>query len=228
MRTKILIVDDDPDILEFLKFNLEKENYKVYTATNGEQGIKKAQEKIPDLIILDVMMPKIGGIEVCKAIRKLPDVKDTLIVFLTARGEDYSQIAGFEAGADDYIAKPLRPKVFLTRIKALMKRRINYDNANSPKQIVAGKLTIDTGHHRVFFDGKEIMLPQKEFKLISILASQPGKVFTREEIYAGIWGNDIVVGDRTIDVYIRKLRKKIQGKHIETIKCVGYRYVVDS
>lgn len=226
MKTKILLVDDDPDILEFLSFNLKKENYKVYTAANGEQGLKMAEEKKPNLIILDVMMPKLDGIEACKAIRSLSGMEDVLIVFLTARGEDYSQIAGFEAGADDYITKPLKPNVFLSRIKALMKRRISDSDTLPLQRIEAGDLLVDAVQYKVFYAGNEIFLPKKEFKLISLLASQPGKVYTRDEIYDSIWGDDVVVGDRTIDVYIRKLRKKIPGDHIETVKGVGYRYIV--
>jgi len=225
VKTKILLVDDDADILEFLSFNLEKENYEVHTAGDGDEGLLKAAKLKPDLIILDVMMPKLDGIEACQKIRTLPDMQDVLIAFLTARGEDYSQIAGFDAGADDYITKPIKPNVFLKRIRALLKRR-SIASESETKNITAGDLLIDRTLYKVFYGEKEITLPKKEFKLISLLASKPDKVFTRDEIYNDIWGDSVVVGDRTIDVYIRKLRKKIPAKHIETVKGVGYRYIV--
>ena len=225
MKAKILLVDDDPDILEFLSFNLKKHNYKVHTACNGVEGLQKAKEINPDLIILDVMMPKLDGIETCKKLRELSEMQSVLIVFLTARGEDYSQIAGFEAGADDYITKPLKPNVFMSRIKSLLKRRSGKHKYISQKKIIAGNLIIDPVKYKIYYKDSEISLPGKEFKIISLLASEPEKVFTRDEIYSNIWGDKVIVGDRTIDVYIRKLRKKIPAKHIETVKGVGYRYI---
>jgi two-component system alkaline phosphatase synthesis response regulator PhoP len=227
VKAKILLVDDDADILEFLSFNLEADNYEVHTAADGDEGLRAANSIKPDLIILDVMMPKLDGIETCQKIRSLPGMQDVLIAFLTARGEDYSQIAGFDAGADDYITKPIKPNVLLKRIQALLKRRPGKRISKPEKaNISAGDLLIDKTQYKVFYKGNEIILPKKEFKLISLLASKPDKVFTREEIYGNIWGDTVVVGDRTIDVYIRKLRKKIPAKHIETIKGVGYRYIV--
>lgn len=227
MKTKILLVDDDADILEFLTFNLRKDSsYIVHTASNGREGLQKAKDTIPDLIILDVMMPEIDGIETCEKIRQIPGLQDVLIAFLTARGEDYSQIAGFDAGADDYITKPIKPNLFLKRIEALLKRRVKGAESNNRDDIIAGKLRIDNRQYKVFYDQEEIILPKKEYKLISLLASAPDKVFTRDEIYRSIWGESVIVGDRTIDVYIRKLRKKIPEKHIQTVKGVGYRYIV--
>ncbi|MEA2041125.1 MAG: response regulator transcription factor [Bacteroidota bacterium] len=224
MSKKILLVDDDPDILEFLSFNLSQKGYDVLTAVNGNQGYEKALKSKPDLIILDVMMPESGGIETCKKLRNHKDTQSTLVIFLTARGEDYSQIAGFDAGADDYITKPLKPNVFLSRIAALLKRG-KPDVLEQPKKIKIGKLIIDLHKYQVLFNGKEINLPGKEFKLLVLLASEIDKVFTREEIYDKIWGNKVIVGDRTIDVYIRKLRTKISPENIVTVKGVGYKYV---
>ena len=226
-KYKILIVDDEADILEFLSYNLEKEGFKVYTAQNGEEAIKKTIEKKPQLILMDVMMPEMDGIEACEKIRQMQGFDNIIIAFLTARGEDYSQIAGFEAGADDYITKPIKPKVLISRIKALLKR---YKGSGSKKEeetklIQKGNLVIDKEKHLVLIGEKEVNLPRKEFSLLLLLVSKPQKVFTREEIFSKVWGNDIIVGDRTIDVHIRKLREKIGDENIITIKGVGYKFV---
>ncbi len=225
---KILLVDDEIDILEFLSYNLEKEGYKVFTAQNGADAIKLAEEKKPHLILLDVMMPEMDGIAACEEIRKIPALNDTLIAFLTARGEDYSQIAGFEAGADDYITKPVRPKVLVSRVKALLKRSgesgpVSFAKDSSTMTI--GNLVIDKERYLIRIGDKEMILPRKEFELLSLLVSKPGKVFTREEIYTSVWGENVVVGDRTIDVHIRKLREKIGNVHIKTLKGIGYKFV---
>ena len=225
---KILLVDDEPDILEFLSYNLKKEGFQVSTASNGLEAIEKAKKFHPHLIILDVMMPEMDGIETCEKIRSLPDFSDVLISFLTARGEDYSQIAGFDAGADDYINKPIKPKVFLSRVKALLKRsgRISGDDSNpSTSVITIGNISIDRERYLIIQNGREFSLPRKEFELLILLVSRPQKVFTRDEIYAAIWGEKIIVGDRTIDVHIRKLREKIGERFIQTVKGVGYKFV---
>ncbi|GET30413.1 response regulator transcription factor [Prolixibacter sp. SD074] len=224
---KILLVDDEEDILEFISYNLEREGFKVYSARNGVEAIKMAEKKKPDLIILDVMMPEMDGIVACEEIRKIPSCKDTVIAFLTARGEDYSQIAGFEAGADDYITKPIRPKVLISRVKALLKRSgvVAADMAAPEKVIVIGNLTIDKERYLLKIDDREMILPRKEFELLSLLVSKPEKVFTREEIYNAVWGENVIVGDRTIDVHIRKLREKIGNDHIKTLKGIGYKFV---
>lgn len=225
---KILLVDDEVDILEFISYNLEKEGYKVYTAKNGVEAIKVAEKTTPHLIILDVMMPEMDGIAACEEIRKIPALKNTVIAFLTARGEDYSQIAGFEAGADDYITKPVRPKVLVSRVKALLKRTGEtkeqpvVENSNT---VAIGDLLIDKERYLIRMNNEEMILPRKEFELLSLLVSKPGKVFTREEIYYSVWGDNVVVGDRTIDVHIRKLREKIGNEHIKTLKGIGYKFV---
>jgi two-component system, OmpR family, alkaline phosphatase synthesis response regulator PhoP len=219
---KILLVDDEPDILEFLGYNLTKEGYQIFKAGNGRLAIKTAVEIKPHLIILDVMMPEMDGIETCIELRKIASLKNTIITFLTARNEDYSQIAGFDAGADDYIPKPIRPKVFVSRVKALL-RRFNETDASSDK-IILGDIVIDRERYIVFKNSTEINLPRKEFELLSFLASKPNKVFTRDEIYDKIWGNSVIVGDRTIDVHIRKIREKLGIDNIKTIKGVGYKY----
>lgn len=228
-KYKILLVDDEVDILEFISYNLEKEGYKVYTAQNGVEAIRLAEKKTPDLIILDVMMPEMDGIAACEEIRKIPSLQSAVIAFLTARGEDYSQIAGFEAGADDYITKPIRPKVLVSRVKALLKRT---GGGMAPEQaventntITIGNLVIDKERYLINTEGEEMILPRKEFELLSLLVSKPGKVFTREEIYYSVWGDNVVVGDRTIDVHIRKLREKIGNDHIKTLKGIGYKFV---
>lgn len=221
-NSTILIVDDEEDILEFLEYNLKKEDFDVYTASSGRKAIDIAQQVNPDLIILDVMMPELDGIETCKELRDLPGLKNTLIAFLTARNEDYSQIAGFDAGADDYINKPIKPRVLVSRIKALL-RRNNPMNQNQVFETESG-LTIDRNKYVITLDGKEITLPKKEFELLALLASKPGHVFTRDNILNSVWGAQVVVGDRTIDVHIRKLREKIGEKAIKTVKGVGYKF----
>lgn len=224
----ILLVDDEIDILEFISYNLEKEGYKVFTAQNGADAIKLAEKKLPHLIILDVMMPEMDGIAACEEIRKIPALNNTLIAFLTARGEDYSQIAGFEAGADDYITKPVRPKVLISRVKALLKRTGESGSVVFSKDsntMTIGSLVIDKERYLIRMDDNEMILPRKEFELLSLLVSKPGKVFTREEIYSSVWGENVVVGDRTIDVHIRKLREKIGNAHIKTLKGIGYKFV---
>ena len=218
----ILIVDDEEDILEFLEYNLKKEEFDVHTASSGRKAIEIAQKVNPDLIILDVMMPDLDGIETCKELRDLPNLKNTLIAFLTARNEDYSQIAGFDAGADDYINKPIKPRVLVSRIKALL-RRNNPLNQNQVFETESG-LKIDRNKYNIELDGKEITLPKKEFELLALLASKPGHVFTRDNILSSVWGAQVVVGDRTIDVHIRKLREKIGDKSIKTVKGVGYKF----
>ncbi len=218
---KILLVDDEPDILEFLSYNLKKEGYQVYTALTGEEGITVAKKEMPNLVLLDVMMPGIDGMEVCRELRAVPGMDGVVIAFLTARSEDYSHIAGFEAGADDYINKPIKPRVLLSRIKALLRRS---GNGNESTAVDVGKLRIDRESYLVFKDGAEISLPRKEFELLSLLASKPGKVFARDEILNKVWGDEVVVGDRTIDVHIRKLREKLGEEFIRTVKGVGYKF----
>lgn len=221
---KILLVDDEPDILEFLGYNLRKEGYEVYTCSNGKDGLATAKAKHPHLIILDVMMPEMDGIETCREIRTIPDMKDTLVIFLTARGEDYSQIAGFDAGADDYVTKPIKPRVLVSRVKALL-RRYNPVPGDEKRPLTEHDgYTIDRERYAVIKDGQEFHLPRKEFELLSLLFSKPNKVFTREEILSGIWGDDVIVGDRTIDVHVRKIREKFPEMNIRTIKGVGYKF----
>lgn len=219
---KILLVDDEPDVLEFLSYNLKKEGYTVFTAKNGRRGLEIAGEALPHLIILDVMMPEMDGIEACRTIRSIPALKASLIVFLTARGEDYSQIAGFKAGADDYITKPIKPNVLTSRIKALL-RRYKADEVLERVYHLAD-MTIDQERYVVVVDNKEIKLPRKEFEILLLLTSKPNKVFSRNDIFMGVWGNDVIVGDRTIDVHVRKIREKIGTDNIKTIKGVGYKY----
>lgn len=229
-KYKILIVDDEQDIIEFVSYNLKKEGFNVYTALDGKKAIKLAYDLRPHLIILDVMMPEMDGIETCEKIRDIPSLKDTVITFLTARAEDYSQIAGFDAGGDDYIAKPIRPKVLVSRIKALLRRyggNNEVENESLSEVISFGELNIDKEKYLVKIKDKPVNLPKKEFNLLLLLTSKPSKVFTREEIFNQIWGTDIFVGDRTIDVYIRKLREKIGEHYIKTIKGVGYKFEYD-
>ena len=219
---KILLVDDEPDILEIISYSLKNVGYNVYTAKNGIQAVKQAEKIEPHLIILDVMMPEMDGIEACEIIRKTPKIKHTLITFLSARGEDYSQIAGFNAGADDYITKPIKPKILLSKVKSLL-RRISFDQVEI---LEIGNLIIDRASYKASYKGKEINLPRKEFELLYLLASKPGKVFKREHILESVWGRDVVVGVRTIDVHIRKLREKIGNSFFKTIKGVGYKFVI--
>lgn len=222
-KERILLVDDEPDIIELITYNLEREGYKIESADNGRDAIEIAKEFKPDLILLDVMMPEMDGIETCAEIRELEDLKNVMIAFLTARGEDYSQIAGFDAGADDYISKPIKPRVLISRIQALLRRKSSAGEEKSRIEVV-GDVTIDRDKYIVIYGNKEINLPKKEFELIALLMSKPGRVFTREIILNTIWGNDVVVGDRTIDVHIRKLREKIGTKIIKTVKGVGYKF----
>jgi two-component system, OmpR family, alkaline phosphatase synthesis response regulator PhoP len=220
-KHKILIVDDEPDILEFMQYNLEKEGFEVFMASSGKQALEVAKRELPDLIMLDVMMPGMDGIETCRELRNDPRLRDTIIAFLTARNEDYSQIAGFESGADDYIAKPIKPRVLISRIKALLKR--TGQSISDPVTEIGG-LTIDRNTYTLTKAGKELTLPKKEFELLAFLATKPGKVFTRDEILNRVWGNEVVVGDRTIDVHIRRLREKVGSNVIRTIKGVGYKF----
>lgn len=220
---KILLVDDEPDILEIVGYNLSLEGYQIITATNGVEAVKKAKKEKPQLIILDVMMPEMDGIEACEHIRNIPDLNETIITFLTARSEDYSQVAGFDAGADDYITKPIKPKVLVSKVKALLRRLKEEEISESIVKI--GQLIIDHDAYKVILKGKEIVLPRKEFELLSLLSSKPGKVFKRDEILDKVWGNEVVVGGRTIDVHIRKLREKIGDDSFKTVKGVGYKFV---
>jgi two-component system alkaline phosphatase synthesis response regulator PhoP len=222
--TKILLVDDEQDILDFLSYNLEKEGFAVDTATNGKDAIIKASKLKPDLIVLDVMMPGMDGIETCREIRNIESLKHVLIAFLTARNEDYSQIAGFDVGADDYITKPIKPRVLVSRIKALLRRTPAVNGNTAGDVIEVGGIRVEKDRHMVIKNGIEISLPKKEFKLLALLISKPGKVFSREYILQHVWGNEVVVGDRTIDVHIRKLREKIGDDYIKTIKGVGYKF----
>ena len=222
---KILLVDDEPDILEFISYNLRKEGYIVYIANNGVDAIKLAEEINPHLILLDVMMPEMDGIETCEDIRRHDTLKNVLVAFLTARGEDYSQIAGFDAGGDDYITKPIKPKVLVSRVKALLKRVDSKIVEKSTEEYPEKGLIIDKERYLVIKDGEKIILPKKEFELLALLYSRPQKVFTRDDIFSSIWGDNIIVGDRTIDVHIRKLREKIGEDYIYTVKGVGYKYM---
>jgi two-component system alkaline phosphatase synthesis response regulator PhoP len=220
----ILLVDDEPDILEIIGYNLSSEGYNVVTADNGIKAIDKAKKAKPQLIILDVMMPEMDGIEACEKLRAVPELSETVIVFLTARGEDYSQVAGFEAGADDYITKPIKPKVLLSKVKALLRRFKSTEKSQDSVQ--AGNITINREEYKIYVGKQGMVLPKKEFELLALLASKPGKVFKREEILDNVWGNEVVVGGRTIDVHIRKLREKLGDKKFKTIKGVGYKFVV--
>lgn len=219
---KILLVDDEQDILEIVGYNLTQEGYQVITASNGKEAIFKAKKELPQLIIMDVMMPEMDGIEACETIRRMPELQDTIITFLTARSEDYSQVAGFDAGADDYIAKPIKPKVLVSKVKALL-RRLKSDDAVASSTLVVGDIEINREEYKINKGGEVMVLPKKEFELFYLLATKPGKVFTREEILDRVWGNEVVVGGRTIDVHIRKLREKIGDDFFKTIKGVGYK-----
>jgi two-component system alkaline phosphatase synthesis response regulator PhoP len=222
---RILLVDDEPDILEILNYNLTAEGYSVFTASNGAEGVAKAKKKQPHLIILDVMMPEMDGIEACEIIRNTKGLENTIIAFLTARGEDYSQVAGFDAGADDYITKPIKPKILVSKIKGLL-RRLKEDETGNDDIVKVGNIVINREEYKIINNGVELVLPRKEFELLSLLTSKPNKVFKREVILDRVWGNEVVVGGRTIDVHIRKLREKIGEDHFKTVKGVGYKFVL--
>ncbi len=226
MSSSILVIDDEQDIRVLIKYNLEKEGFVVSEAANGEKGLEMAVQQVPDLILLDVMMPGMDGIETCEKLNAIPGLKHTMICFLTARGEDYSQIAGFEAGADDYITKPIKPKLLVSRISAILRRKgaagtdVNNDSTDNKEK----SITIDRERYLISKEGNEMFLPRKEFELLALLMSKPSKVFHRDVIMNSVWGADVVVGDRTIDVHIRKLREKIGDTHIVTVKGVGYKF----
>ncbi|MFB0925226.1 MAG: response regulator transcription factor [Vicingaceae bacterium] len=222
IKEKILLVDDEPDIIEFLGYNLTKEGYDVTTSMNGKEAIEIAKQINPDLIILDVMMPEMDGIETCHELRNTEGLKDVLIAFLSARGEDYSQVAGFDAGADDYITKPIKPRLLISRVKAILRRAS--DGGKAVVSETNNGIKIDREKYLVYKDDKELSFPKKEFELLALLLSKPGKVFTREVILSSVWGGDVVVGDRTIDVHIRKLREKLGDNYIKTVKGVGYKF----
>ena len=219
---KILLVDDEPDVIEIIKFNLDQEGYQVKTATNGSEAVKKAKKTFPHLIIMDVMMPEMDGIEACEILRKDPKFNNTIIMFLTARGEDYSYVAAFDAGADDYVTKPIKPKILVSKIKALLRR---LKKEEETEKLRFGKLIIDKEQYEVTQNGNTLSLPRKEFELLFLLASKPDKVVKREKIMEIVWGSEVVVGDRTIDVHIRKLREKIGENFFKTIKGVGYKFI---
>ena len=221
---KILLVDDEADILEIVGYNLSQEGYQIITAVNGKEAIVKAKKELPHLIIMDVMMPEMDGMEACENIRKIPELSNVIIAFLTARSEDYSQVAGFDAGADDYITKPIKPKLLVSKVKALLRRL--KDEAQNSETLNVGGIEINREEYKIVKDSTEIILPRKEFELFYLLASKPGKVFKREEILDKVWGNEVIVGGRTIDVHIRKLREKIGEDLFKTIKGVGYKFEV--
>jgi two-component system alkaline phosphatase synthesis response regulator PhoP len=224
-KHKVLVVDDEEDILEFLSYNLKKEGFEVQTASNGKEAIDVAKHFSPDVIILDVMMPQMDGVETCIEIRKIESLKNVFVTFLTARGEDYSQIAGFDAGADDYITKPIKPRVLVSRINALLRRSSKGSESGSADSVDGPKdIQIDRERYIVIKNGSEMTLPKKEFELLALLISAPKKVFTREKILSSVWGEEVVVGDRTIDVHIRKLREKVGDQYIKTVKGVGYKF----
>ncbi|NUM49992.1 MAG: response regulator transcription factor [Flavobacteriales bacterium] len=221
--TKILLVDDEPDILEFMSYNLNREGFTVFTALNGKDAVEIAKREVPELIILDVMMPEMDGIETCYQLKEIPSLKNTFITFLSARGEDYSQIAGFDAGADDYITKPIKPRLLISRVNAILKRKSGEEKSPELK-INVGPIQIDREKYIMTKNGVEFNLPKKEFELLALLMSKPGKVYTRDVILDKVWGGEVVVGDRTIDVHIRKLREKLGDEFIKTIKGVGYKF----
>lgn len=222
-KHKILIVDDEPDIRELIEYNLKKEGYQVFTASNGQEGVAEAKRVLPDLIILDIMMPKMDGIEACRILRTMNDFKNTFMVFLTARSEEYSEIAGFNVGADDYIAKPIKPRALTSRINAILRRNVQSD-IEVDNKLEIGDLVIDREAFLVYQRGEKVVLAKKEFELLYLLASKPGKVFTREVILKNIWEDSVVVTNRTIDVHIRKLREKLGDKYVSTVKGVGYKF----
>ena len=221
-KIKILLVDDETDILEILSFNLSNEGYQIFTAENGKEGLELAAQHLPHLIILDVMMPVMDGIETCERLRMDKRFENTVILFLSARGEDYSQVAAFESGADDYVTKPIKPRIFNSKVKAMLRRFLKDDVGDS---LVLGDMEINVEEYKVIQKGDEITLPRKEFELLYLLASKPGKVFKRLKIMESVWGSDVVVGDRTIDVHIRKLREKLGDDYFKTVKGVGYKFV---
>ncbi len=222
-KQKILIVDDEPDILELISYNLKKEGYQVFSASNGEEGIAVAKKTQPDLIVLDIMMPKMDGIEACRLMRAMPEFKNTFMVFLTARSEEYSEIAGFNVGADDYIAKPIKPRALVSRINAILRRNVAADEVSEDK-IEIGDLVIDREAYLVYQNGEKVVLAKKEFELLYLLASKPGKVYSRESILKSIWEDSVIVTNRTIDVHIRKLREKLGETYVSTVKGVGYKF----
>src|SRR4051812_10239080 len=222
-KQKILIVDDEPDILELIEYNLKKEGYQVYLANNGADGVATAKKVHPDLIVLDIMMPKMDGIEACRLMRAIPEFKSTFMVFLTARSEEYSEIAGFNVGADDYIAKPIKPRALVSRINAILRRNASPEEVSENK-IEIGDLVIDRESYLVYQSGEKVVLAKKEFELLYLLASKPGKVYTRESILKNIWEDSVVVTNRTIDVHIRKLREKLGETYVATVKGVGYKF----
>ncbi len=225
---KILLVDDEPDILEIVGYNLKSNGYQVFTASNGVEAVKKAKKINPHLILLDIMMPEMDGIEACEKIRAIKSLEHIMIAFLTARSEDYSQVAGFDVGADDYITKPVKPKVLVSKVKSLLRRLKSNNEEASEATTTIGNIVINREEYVVFKAGEKIVLPRKEFELLSLLTSKPDKVFKREVILDKVWGNEVVVGGRTIDVHIRKLREKIGDHHFKTVKGVGYKFVLDS
>jgi len=222
-KQKILIVDDEPDILELIEYNLKKEGYQVYTARNGQEAVAEAKKSQPDLIVLDIMMPKMDGIEACRIMRTMPEFKNTFMVFLTARSEEYSEIAGFNVGADDYIAKPIKPRALVSRINAILRRNSAPEEVTDNK-LEIGDLVIDREAYLVFQGGAKVVLAKKEFELLYLLASKPGKVYTREVILKNIWEDSVVVTNRTIDVHIRKIREKLGENYVSTVKGVGYKF----
>ena len=224
---KILLVDDEPDIIEILSFNLKQEGYNVFAASNGKQAIDKARKIKPHLIVMDIMMPVMDGIESCELIRQDRTINDVSIMFLTARGEDYSQLAAFDAGADDYVTKPVKPKIFISKVKAMLRRKLEFQKPRM-ERLEYDNLLIDKSEYKVISNDRTFSLPRKEFELLFLLASKPGKVIRRDEILEDIWGSGVVVGDRTIDVHIRKLREKIGDSFFKTVKGVGYKFVISS
>jgi two-component system alkaline phosphatase synthesis response regulator PhoP len=222
-KQKILIVDDEPDILELIEYNLKKEGYQVFLARNGQEAVTEAKRSLPDLIVLDIMMPKMDGIEACRIMRTMPEFKNTFMVFLTARSEEYSEIAGFNVGADDYIAKPIKPRALVSRINAILRRNAPAEDTTDNK-LEIGDLVIDREAYLVFKNGEKVVLAKKEFELLYLLASKPGKVYTREIILKNIWEDSVVVTNRTIDVHIRKLREKLGDDIVSTVKGVGYKF----
>lgn len=224
-KHKILIVDDEPDIRELIEYNLKKEGYQVFTASNGQEAVTEAKRVLPDLIILDIMMPKMDGIEACRILRTMNEFKNTFMVFLTARSEEYSEIAGFNVGADDYIAKPIKPRALTSRVNAILRRNVQAE-AEEDNKLEIADLVIDREAFLVFRNGERITLAKKEFELLYLLASKPGKVYTRDVILKNIWEESVVVTNRTIDVHIRKLREKLGDRYVSTVKGVGYKFEV--